>query len=85
MTHPPTVSSAAQAGFDGTIRLPHPSWGWAKDFPLRLLRGFGFDVLKNAIKAGRIKRNTIIWVKDEERLFYLNREGKLYELTFTEV
>ena len=85
MTHPPTVSSATQAGFDGTIRIPHPSCGWEKDFPFHLLRGFGFDALTNAIKAGRAKRNTIIWVKDEEKLFYLNREGKLYELTFTEV
>jgi hypothetical protein len=77
MNHPPTVSSATQAGFDGTILLQI-----GKTTPLHLMRG---DSLESVINDKRLWPNSLFRTTEDNRLFYYNREGKLYELTFTEV
>ena len=78
MTHPPTASSASRAGFDGTI-------GIRPDFPYHIQRGDSFENLERAISGKKLLLNSFARTTEDNRLFYYNREGKLYELTFTEV
>lgn len=77
----------AEAGFDGKIRIPHIDSGWIleSDFYFQDVPDPDFDSLTNAIKAGRTKRNTFSWTEKDEKLFYLNREGELYEVSFNKI
>ena len=74
-------SSATQAGFDGTVvhQISDP------DCPYHIARGESFESLERAISAKRLPPNSLARTKEDNRLFYYNRKGKLYELTFTEV
>ena len=74
-------SSATQAGFDGNVivrpALPRTS--------VRLGGYLSFEKIKGSVSRKTCPRGALAWTKEDKRLFYCNDEGKLYELTFTEV
>ena len=72
-----TESSATQAGFDGTIlfRIGEPTLQ-------HIMRG---SSLESVIDSGQLMPNSLFRTTEDNRLFYYNRLGKFYELTFTEV
>ena len=76
--YPPTVSSATQAGFDGTIlfQIGNPT------LQQTLMRG---SSLESVIESGQLMPNSLFRTTEDNKLFYYNRLGKFYELTFTEV
>jgi hypothetical protein len=76
MTHPLTNSSATQAGFDGTINLQIGT-----TIPYHIARG---SSLESVLNSKFFMPNTLFRTTEDNRLFYYNREGKLYELTFIE-
>ena len=73
-------SNATQAGFDGNVivdLMPRTN--------LRLGGYLSFEQIKDKVSQKTCPAGVLAWTREDKRLFYCNDEGKLYELTFTEV
>ena len=73
-------SSATQAGFDGSVvvsTMPRTN--------VRLGSYSTFEKIKDRVREKVCPEGALVWTREDKRLFYCNDEGKLYELTFTEV
>lgn len=73
-------SNATQAGFDGNVIV-----GVMPRTKMRLGSYSSFEKIKDSIDRKTCPGGALAWTREDKRLFYCNDEGKLYELTFTEV
>ena len=73
-------SNATQAGFDGSVIV-----GLMPRTRLKMGGYSSFEKIKDSASRKTCPSGVLAWTREDRRLFYCNDEGKLYELTFTEV
>ena len=74
-------SNATQAGFDGNF-IVNPAMPRTN---CRLGGYLSFEQIKEKVSQKTCPAGVLAWTREDKRLFFCNDEGKLFELTFTEV